>query len=125
MKFSEKLKNARREKKMTQEELSREIGVSVRTVRNYEAGRSYPKSREIYAKLRDVFSVDMDYFLSEGDSVKFSNTSVYSTEDGKYARELISAAKSLFAGGELGEDDKKAVFDALQEAYFEAALKKK
>ncbi len=124
MKFSEKLRTARREKKMTQEELSRKLGVSVRTVRNYEAGKSYPKSRDIYMKLKDVFSVDMDYFLSEGDSVKFSNTSVYSTDDGKYAREIIDAAKSLFAGGKLGDDDKKAVFDALQEAYFESALKK-
>ncbi len=122
MKFSEKLKTARREHKMTQEDLSKHLGVSVRTVRNYEAGRSYPKNRAIYGKLTEVFGVDRDFFLMEGDVVKFSSTGVYSTEDGRSAQQLIDEAKSLFAGGKLGEADKKAVFDALQEAYFESVL---
>ena len=47
MKFCEKIKEARTKAGLKQDEFAKAIGVSLRTVSNYEAGTRYPKKREI------------------------------------------------------------------------------
>ena len=46
MKFCEKLKEARTRAGLKQEELAKALGVSLRTITNYESGERYPKKRE-------------------------------------------------------------------------------
>ena len=53
MKFGEKVKKARQERKMTQKELAERAGISLRTVLNYEGGERLPKSRKVYASIAD------------------------------------------------------------------------
>lgn len=43
MKFCEKLKEARTRAGLKQEELAKALGVSLRTITNYESGERYPK----------------------------------------------------------------------------------
>lgn len=43
MKFCEKVKEARTKAGLKQDEFAKAIGVSLRTVSNYEAGTRYPK----------------------------------------------------------------------------------
>ncbi|MBP5603935.1 MAG: helix-turn-helix transcriptional regulator, partial [Ruminiclostridium sp.] len=43
MTFSEKLQRARKNKNMTQAELASKIGVTSRSIQNYELGARYPK----------------------------------------------------------------------------------
>lgn len=43
MKFCEKLKEARTKAGLKQEELAKALGVSFRTISNYESGERYPK----------------------------------------------------------------------------------
>ena len=50
MKFCEKVKEARTKAGLKQDEFAKAIGVSLRTVSNYEAGTRYPKKRETYYK---------------------------------------------------------------------------
>lgn len=50
MKFCDKVKKERREKGLTQQQFADMLGVSLRTITNYEKGESYPKQREIYGK---------------------------------------------------------------------------
>ena len=51
MKFGEKLRLARKRKKLTQDELAKLVGVSKRTIVNYESGEIYPKERKMYTTL--------------------------------------------------------------------------
>ena len=51
MKFGEKVRLLRNEKKLSQTELGKMCGLSLRTIRNYEVDGRYPKQREVYAKL--------------------------------------------------------------------------
>ena len=55
----------RREIGLNQEELAKKLGVSKRTVQNYENADMYPKSRGIYGKMADLFGVDVNYLLTE------------------------------------------------------------
>lgn len=53
MKFCDKVKKERREKGLTQQQFADMLGVSLRTITNYEKGESYPKQREIYGKMAE------------------------------------------------------------------------
>lgn len=61
MTFGEKVKSLRKKHGLSQPELAQAIGVSVRTIASYEAGRSYPKVRDMYDRLARVFGVDVNY----------------------------------------------------------------
>ena len=57
MTFGEKVKELRTRKGLSQEDLASKTGVTVRTVRNWETGGKYPRSRDLYAKLADALGV--------------------------------------------------------------------
>ena len=67
MKFCEKVKEARTKAGLKQDEFAKAIGVSLRTVSNYEAGTRYPKKRETYYKMAEVLKVDVNYLLTDED----------------------------------------------------------
>lgn len=43
MSFSDKIKEARLERNLTEEQLAELIGISPRTYRNYETGKTFPR----------------------------------------------------------------------------------
>ena len=68
-----KLKELRQEKKLTQEELARDIGVHYRTLQNWENGESQIKPEKIQ-QLADFFGVSVGYLLGyEPESEQVSN----------------------------------------------------
>jgi len=62
--LGQKLQHLRKEKKWTQDELGKRIGIHGRSIGKYEAGMSNP-SRETLQKLANIFEVPMEYFLVE------------------------------------------------------------
>ena len=121
MKFGEKLKYLRKGiKGLTQEKLSKEIGVSARTIISYENGVSYPKKREVYSKLATLFNVDINYLLTEDEEFITDAGDKYGSRGAKQAEALVAEIGGLFAGGELSEVDKDAVMRSLQQAYWDA-----
>lgn len=120
MRFCEKLKNLRKGKNMTQSDLAVLLGVTTRTVQNYESGNLYPKNSEIYGKLSNIFGVTADYLLDETDfevAEKFKKGETASKQD---IDELISNVSALFAGGMVSEKDKDRVIAALTRAYWDS-----
>lgn len=67
MKFREKMRLLRNEKKLFQTELGKLCGLSLRTIRNYEIDGRYPKQREVYSKLAAALGCEVNYLLSEQD----------------------------------------------------------
>lgn len=120
MSFGEKLRDLRNNKKMTQAQLAKEIGVSSRTIISYENGNSYPKKREVYFKLATFFNVDVNYLLTEDEEFITEAKSKYGNHGAKQAEELVAEIGGLFAGGQLSEEDKDAVMRSLQQAYWDA-----
>ena len=110
MRFCEKLKDARTKAGMKQEELAKALGVSLRTITNYESGECYPRKRDIYHKLAELFHTEENYFLNEDEEF------------------LLSAAEKyggLFAGGNIADEDLDVMMKALQDAYWIAKEKNK
>lgn len=118
MKFGEKVKLLRNEKKLSQTELGKLCGLSLRTIRNYEVDGRYPKQREVYSKLAAALGCEVNYLLSEDKEFVLQAQQTYSYKGAKDAEELVARVSALFAGGQLSENDKDAVMRALQEAYW-------
>ena len=65
MNLSEKIKNARAAKQMSQNDLAKATGISLRTIQNYESGARMPKSRDTYTKLSEALGVDEKVLMDE------------------------------------------------------------
>jgi transcriptional regulator with XRE-family HTH domain len=59
----DRIKSLREEKKMTQEELAKALGVSPSTIGMYEQGRRSP-DHEMLLKISKLFNVTVDYLLN-------------------------------------------------------------
>ena len=65
--FSERLRQLRQEKKMTQAVLGRAIDISPRMISFYEGGNHFPRDEIILKRIADLFGVSMDYLLGHSD----------------------------------------------------------
>jgi HTH-type transcriptional regulator, competence development regulator len=65
--LAKRLRLARKEKKMTQEELAKIVSTKKTTISNYETGYSTP-SNEMLSDLADALGVTSDYLLGRVDS---------------------------------------------------------
>lgn len=125
MKFCEKLKEARTRAGLKQEELAKALGVSLRTITNYESGERYPKKREIYYKLAKLFHTEENYFLNEDEDFLLTAAEKYGSKGAKQARELMEEVSGLFAGGNIADEDLDEMMRGIQEAYWIAKEKNK
>ena len=117
MKFCEKFKKLRKKHGYSQAEVANEIGVSLRTVQNWEKGDKFPKRQKSLDAAAELFGVSSEYLIEdeENDESVLTNH-VYDVE----AQKCIAGISALFSGGKLTENDKDLVMKALQDSYWEA-----
>lgn len=120
MKFGEKLRTERKRKKITQEDLAKSVGVSKRTIVNYESGEIYPKDRKMYYSLANALGIEPSYLLSEDEEFILDSSESYGARGRIQAKRLINQVSAMFAGGELDDDDKLAFVHQIQELYFDS-----
>ena len=125
MRFCEKLKEARTKAGLKQEELAKALGVSLRTITNYESGECYPRKRDIYHKLAELFHTEENYFLNEDEEFLLSAAEKYGAKGAKQAQALVDEVSGLFAGGNIADEDLDVMMKALQDAYWIAKEKNK
>lgn len=118
MSFSTKLKKLREDKNLTQEQLSKLVGVSLKTISRYEKGESKPRYRKIYDKLAEVLDTSHDYLVTDEDNFILDAREKFGYKGAKDAKELVNGVIGLMAGGEIDDIDKKAILDSIQEAYY-------
>ena len=68
MVIGNKLKNARNEKGITQEQAAELLGVTRQSISNWENNRSYPDIISVI-KMSDIYSVSLDHLLKEEKSM--------------------------------------------------------
>ena len=123
MKFGEKLKALRAEKRLSQEEAARAAGISRRAYGSYEQEGVYPRNREIYVRLAALFGCDVNYLLTEDEDFVSLAGERYGASGRRQAEALVREATALFAGGELNDEDKDEMLRAIQDAYWIAKEK--
>ena len=122
MNFAQKLKDLRTEKNLTQEELAKKSGISIKSISRYELGETLPRTKKYYEKIANALDVDTDYFLSQEANFFINARKEFGYKGAKDAEELVNGMIGLMAGGELPDEDKATILDAMQEAFYMAKL---
>ena len=120
MKFGEKVREQRSKAGLSQVELANAIGVTKKTLINYEGGASYPQDRSVYFKLSEFFDVDVNYFLTEDEEFLTLAAESYGKKGQDQANLILEQAAALFAGGELSETDQIAFLHNMQALFLES-----
>lgn len=121
MTFAEKLRMLRKRKGYTQQELAEIIGVTSRTLINYEMGKCCPKQTELYMRLASVFNVNMEELITDTDCVPEEIADGDGADNAaKEMRKLVAKLNGLFAGGQLSEEDRDKVMYAVTDMYWKA-----
>ena len=103
MKFGEKIKELRTQKKMSQTELGKAVGVSLRTVRGWEVEGRYPRHKDLYYKLAEILGCDISYLMSEEENFITEASEQYGSRGAKQAQMILEQTAAMFAGGDLSE----------------------
>jgi transcriptional regulator with XRE-family HTH domain len=120
MKFGEKVREQRNKAGLLQADVAEAIGVTKRTLANYEGGASYPQDRSVYVKLANFFGVDVNYFLTENEEFLTAAAKGYGKRGQAQAEVILEQAAALFAGGELSETDQLAFLHNMQALFLES-----
>lgn len=123
--FAEKLKQVRIGCHLTQEQIAEIIGVTRKTINLYESGSRVPKQEKVYERLADYFKTTTDFWkYDRKDDFESTATIAYGADGKQQAQKLLADAAGLFAGGALSDEDKEAVFNSLQQVYWEIKMEK-
>lgn len=125
MTFGEKVKRARRNLNLSQEELAAKISVSRRTVTAWETDKALPRTRKVYEALADVLKVTPTYLINEDEAFVIDAGEQFGYRGKKGAERLMNEITGLFAGGEMAEEDMDALMFAVQQAYVDAKRENK
>lgn len=120
MTFGEKFRAERDRLGLTQQEVADKLGLNRRMITRYENDLSFPRTREGYKRIAELFGVDVNYLLTEDAAFVLDASREYGARGMKQAQELIDGMAGLFAGGSLSEQDKDLVMRALQDIYWES-----
>ena len=117
MTFAEKLKAVRMKAGISQERLSAELGVTKRTIINYESGKTIPPS-DVLPKIARLFGVTIETLITEEEEFIALANEQGGSKSAREAEALVSEVSGLFAGGRLSSEEKDAVMRAIQNAYW-------
>ena len=96
-----KIKTLRKGRKLTQEQLAENLGITRATVSNYEVGRRAPHITEL-KRIAEYFGVGVDYF------------GVVPTDE---VFDLLSRAREVFNNDSVPKEKKDDLFKELMKLY--------
>ena len=117
MTFAEKLKAVRHQSGISQERLSALLGVTKRTIINYENGQTLPPIA-LLPKIAKLFNVTIGALITEEEEFVALANERGGSKGAREAEAIVSEVSGLFAGGSLSDDEKDAVMRAIQNAYW-------
>ncbi|MFI3327285.1 MAG: helix-turn-helix transcriptional regulator [Clostridia bacterium] len=125
MAFSDRLKEQRLKANLKQTELAKLIGITCRTVQNYEAGASTPKTMASVTKIADALNIPTSVLLTDKDLFVIDAYEKGGAKASRDISELVTEVSGLFAGGTLKDEDIDGAMKALNDAYWKSKEKNK
>jgi len=125
MAFKERLKSARTNKGLTQEQLAKKVNMTARTIQNYELGSRKPQRFEVVEKLAAALDITPDSLVSNTDIIVIDAHEKGGSKSAREVKDLVSEVTGLFAGGEIDDSEKDEIIQALNFAYWDAKKKNK
>lgn len=122
MTFSDKIKVAREQAGLTQQQLADSTGVSKRTIASYESGGAIARASTML-KLAKALNISSKYLSDDSclDPMADIEKDGYLEEAreryGSSGDQLLRDNAALFAGGELSQEQKDQFFEAVMRAY--------
>ena len=110
---------------MTQKELAEELGLTLRTIQNYELGASLPRSKATEARISEFFDVPVSSLFEADDFYVLEAEKKSGKEAGSEMRVLLSDMSALFAGGKLTDEDKDMVMKTINDLYWEKGTRRR
>ncbi len=120
MRFQERLRELRQKNNLSQVELGKMIGVSDRTIQNYENNRRTPQTYDIIYKLAAALGVKAEELVGEEEMMLVEASERGGAKAARDISQLVGEVTAMFAGGELTDEDKDAAMRALNDAYWES-----
>jgi transcriptional regulator with XRE-family HTH domain len=123
MRFGEKLRIYRMKKGLSQQELSKLAGLGINTIGNYEVGRTYPKSHDVYKRLADILDVDANYLHNENEDF-----GVVTSRDRAYPghkEDMVDDVYAYFTSSETTESEMDEFLKSVLNAYWIAKDRKR
>jgi transcriptional regulator with XRE-family HTH domain len=127
--FPEKLRTARKEKELNQTELAQAVGLTQRSLTNYECGRAIPRP-SIMRKLAEALDVTVEYLTNDAtddpDAKRGEESQIemarekFGSKGAREAADLLERNRAFLAGGTVDQETKDAFFQALMTAYVTA-----
>lgn len=119
MSFADRLRAARKEKNMLQQELAEASGVAYRTIQNWESGSRRPSNFAKVEMVASALGVSTSELLDDNESFIAEAGEIYGSKGARDAEDLLADMKALFTNGEMKDDDVDAFMRALQNTYWE------
>lgn len=124
--FAEKVKDARSELGLSQQQLAEMVDVSDRSIKAYERGEKKPRQGTML-KLAKALKVSVRFLSEDGcenpvediekDGYIAEARELYGSVGARDMEQLLQENTALFAGGELSQEQKDMFFQAIMTAY--------
>lgn len=118
MSFRERLKEKRLLSNLSQAELAAAVGVSTRSIQNYEMGTRSPQHIETVQKIADVLNTSMEYLMGGSGMYILDAQARGGASASRDIAQLVEEVTGLFAGGQLDEEALDGAMKALNDAYW-------
>lgn len=120
--IGERIKDLRKRKHWTQDELAHLLEVAPSSVGSYERGTRQPTIENLI-RMSKYFNVSLDYLLCQtNDERTLSN---FKKEDSKELRDFLNDQSVMFSGLELSERDKERIMDILGGLFWNEIMNRK
>ena len=125
MAFKDRLRDMRVQAGITQKGLASAVGITERSIQNYELGTRKPNNMEVVQKIADVLHTTTEYLLGSEETFVIEAHEKGGAKSARDVNELVSEVTALFEGGTLDENAKEGVMAAINRAYWDAKEKNK
>lgn len=116
MTFGEKIKELRLLKRLAQREVAQEIGVTLRTYQNYEAGK-IPREKEVLVRFSKFYNVPVESLLDDKELFYLEVSERFGERGSQQAKKILADTQAYLAGGDLSDEEREDFMESLMRMF--------